>query len=78
MDISRQLRDDLIGRIEKIEDINFLQAIQTILDASQKELYKLSPEQLNAIEESRAQFKRGEGVEHSVVINDLTEWLKNE
>jgi hypothetical protein len=44
------------------------------MDASQKELYKLSTEQINSVEKSRAQFKKGEGVEHSVVISNFEKW----
>ena len=77
MNMTTQLKNNLIHRIENINDIHFLQAIQTILDSSNKELYQLTDEQKSSIEISRSQLDKGEYLEHSEVIRNLDQWLKN-
>jgi hypothetical protein len=77
MNLANQLRNNLINRIESIDDINFLQAIQTILDSSNKELYELNSDQKNSIEVSRTQLIDGQELKHESVINNLDQWLKN-
>lgn len=76
MNLARELKDVLISHIEEIDDVNFLQAIQTILDSSSQELYQLSDDQLEAINLSRQQLQSGQGVPHSEVIKEIATWLK--
>ena len=75
--MTTQLKNNLIHRIENIDDIHFLQAIQTILDSSNKELYQLTDEQKKSIKISRSQLDKGEYLDHSEVIGNLEQWLKN-
>jgi len=77
MNLALELRNNLIHRIGHIDDVNFLQAIQTILDASDKAVFLLNKEQLESISESRKQLKNGEGIKHKDVMSDLKGWLKN-
>jgi hypothetical protein len=78
MNLSNEIKHDLIERIGKIDDVNFLQAIQTILDTSNKQLFELSPKQSASLKLSRKQLDNGEGIQHKDVINDMTKWLKKE
>ena len=75
MNQSAAIKNNLIQRIEKIEDLNFLQAIQTILDTSGKALYEPTAEQQKSIEFGREQASKGQTREHSEVMADMKKWL---
>jgi hypothetical protein len=77
MNPAHQLQNDLINRIGQIDDVNFLKAIQSILDNSDKEVFQLNESQETSIEESRNQLNNGEGIPHDKVLGDLKKWLKN-
>ncbi len=77
MDATTDLKNSLISRIKNSKDINFLKALQTLFDASEKSLYQLSEEQLHSINESREEIKRGEFVDNEEVISNTQKWLKN-
>ncbi|MDA7502030.1 hypothetical protein N8482_02025 [Chitinophagales bacterium] len=77
MNLANQLRNNLIHRIENIDDVNFLQAIQTILDSSNKELHELTDDQKESIRTSRRQLDNGQEINHDDVMSNLSQWLKN-
>jgi predicted transcriptional regulator len=77
MDATTDLKNSLISRIKNSKDINFLKALQTLFDASEKSLYQLSEEQLHSINEGREEIKRGEYVDNEEVISNTRKWLKN-
>ncbi len=77
MKLAHELRNNLIHRIEHIDDVNFLQAIQTILDSSDKGVFELNELQLKSISESRKELENGDGVDHEKVLSSLKGWLKN-
>lgn len=77
MSLANKLQNDLINRIGQIDDVNFLKAIQSILDSSDKEVFQLNELQENSIAESRVQLKNGQGIAHDEVFGDLKKWLKN-
>jgi len=77
MNLAHKLQNDLITRIGQIDDVNFLEAIQSILDSSDKEVFQLNELQENSIAESRAQLKNGQGISHEEVHGDLKKWLQN-
>ncbi|MCF8407906.1 MAG: hypothetical protein K9G36_02930 [Crocinitomicaceae bacterium] len=76
MNITAQLKKDLILRIKNSQDLNFLNALQTIFDSSEKALYQLSPEQDTAIETGRTEIKKGQFFKNDEVISEMKEWLK--
>ncbi|WP_239541269.1 hypothetical protein [Cryomorpha ignava] len=76
MDLSSQIKNSLIARIKNSNDIDFLKALQTIFETSEQGLYELSPEQEEAIAESRKQIENGEFEENDTVISEMREWLK--
>ncbi|MEZ4852634.1 MAG: hypothetical protein R3B93_29445 [Bacteroidia bacterium] len=77
MNLAHKLQNDLINRIGQIDDVNFLKAIQAILDTSNQEIFALSEAQERSIAKSRQQIQNGEGIAHKDVVNDLRSWLKN-
>ncbi|QLC65826.1 hypothetical protein LPB248_05850 [Flavobacterium sp. LPB0248] len=76
MDMTAQIKENLISRIRDSKDMNFLKALQTIFDSSEQSLYELNPEQQSSIETSRNQIKNGEFHKNEDVISEMREWLK--
>lgn len=76
MDSTSQLKKNLISRIKESKDVNFLSALQTIFEASEQELYQLTPEQQSSIEISRSEFQEGKFRKNDHVISELREWLQ--
>jgi hypothetical protein len=77
VNLAHKLENDLIHRIGQIDNVNFLKAIQSILDSSDKEVFQLNELQENSIVESREELKNGQGIAHEEVLSDLKKWLKN-
>jgi len=78
MDMTTQLKKNLISRIKDSTDLTFLNALQTIFDATEKELFQLSREQQNAIETSRKQIIEGDFRKNEEVLGDMKTWLKKQ
>ncbi len=76
MDMTAQIKKNLISRIKDSEDLNFLKALQTIFDSSEQALYQLSSEQQNAIDKGRDEIKEGDFYKNEEVISEMREWLK--
>lgn len=75
MDLTAQIKKNLISRIKDSTDLNFLNALQTIFDSSEQELYQLSNDQKTAIEISRMEIKNGNFHKNEEVISEMKEWL---
>ncbi len=69
------LKNSLISRIQSSTDLNFLKALQTIFDSSEKELFKLTDEQKGAIEQGRQDIKAGRSQTHDAFMKETEEWL---
>lgn len=76
MDMTAQIKENLISRIKDSKDMNFLKALQTIFDSSEQGLYELNLEQKSSIEISRNQIKNGKFYKNEDVISEMKEWLK--
>jgi len=76
MDLTAQLKENLISRIRDSKDLNFLNALQTLFDSSEQALFQLSSEQQSAIEKSRSEIKNGQFHKSDEVISEMREWLK--
>jgi predicted transcriptional regulator len=76
MDMTAQIKKNLISRIKDSNDLNFLNALQTIFDSSEQALYELSSEQNTAIENGRNEIKKGDFHTNDEVISEMREWLK--
>jgi hypothetical protein len=75
---SIDLKIRLMEQINKIEDIEFLEAIKTILDSKTEELYTLSQEQKESIDTSRQQIINGNFLKNEDVFTELKEWIKKQ
>ena len=76
MDMTAQIKKNLISRIKDSKDLNFLKALQTIFDSSEQALYQLSSEQQNAIDKGRDEIKEGDFYKNEEVISEMREWLR--
>ena len=75
MDMTAQIKKNLISRIKDSNDLNFLNALQTIFDSSEQALYELSSEQNTVIENGRNEIKKGDFHTNDEVISEMREWL---
>ena len=76
MDMTAQIKKNLISRIKDSKDLNFLKALQPIFDSSEQALYQLSSEQQTAIEKGRKEIKEGNFHKNEEVISEMREWLR--
>nr|NQU89647.1 hypothetical protein [Bacteroidota bacterium] len=71
-----QLKNALIQRISEIEDISFLEAIKTILDAkSESKIINLTPALTNEIMASKKEIEQGLFIENDPLEKEIEEWL---
>lgn len=69
-----ELQNKLIQNIQNITDVNFLNALQTII-GRKADLYPLIDAQQESIEVSRKQFQKGEFKDQNTMINEMKDWL---
>lgn len=71
-----QLKQELIQRISGIDDIDFLNAIKTILDYKKKESYiELSSDQEKELLFASKEGKKGNAISQSEMDQKVEEWL---
>lgn len=71
-----QLKQELIHRISRIEDIDFLNAIKTILDYKKKENYiDLNADQEKELLFASKEAKKGKVISQSEMDQKVEEWL---
>ena len=73
-----ELKEKLIGQISKTEDETLLMEVYRLLETGgsmEENIYILNDEQIAIVEESRAQFKRGEFLTDEEADKELDEWL---
>lgn len=71
-----ELKNILIHKIASINDISFLKAIQTIIDAkTDHEILPLTNEQRDEIMESKKEIEKGLYVDHESLDEEINTWL---
>jgi len=71
-----QLKQDIINRISSIEDIDFLNAIKTILDFKVKDAFiELTADQEKELLFASNEGKKGHAISQSVMDQKVEEWL---
>ncbi|MBE9480145.1 MAG: hypothetical protein IMY69_00450 [Bacteroidetes bacterium] len=71
-----QLKNALIQKISEIEDISFLEAIKTILEAkSESKIISLTPELTKEIMASKKEIEQGLFIENNLLEKEIEEWL---
>ncbi|XZF15219.1 hypothetical protein ACTHGU_03715 [Chitinophagaceae bacterium MMS25-I14] len=74
-----ELKTKIISRIEAINDQDVIQYVYDLLQSElgpEKDHYELTPEQLQIVEEARAQYRRGEFLTDEEAEKDLDEWFE--
>ena len=71
-----QLRQELIQRLSRIEDIEFLNAIKTILDYKKNDsLIELTPDQEKELLFASQEGKKGNVISESEMDYKVSKWL---
>ena len=72
-----ELRRELITRISGIEDLDFLNAIKTILDYRNKEPFiDLTKEEEEELRKASSEGKNGHSILQSEMDKKVAQWLK--
>lgn len=78
MNSTSYLKKNLISRIKSSNNETFLNALPTIFDSSEQELYQLSDAQKQAIEAGRKDIENGNYKSHEQVMEEMEIWLKEQ
>ena len=72
-----ELKKKLIGKISALEDEKLLQEVCRLLEMGEGdfELYKLSDEQINVVNESKEEVKKGNFLTDKDADKEIDEWL---
>jgi len=72
-----ELQNILIERIKSLEDDTLLKEMLALIDSEvdENEIYKLSPEQREAINEARLQVLNGQHYTNEEVDREINQWL---
>lgn len=76
MNLTSQIKKNLILRIKDSKDLNFLNALQTIFDSSEQALFQLSSEQQSAVEKGRDEIINRQFFKNEEVISEMKQWLE--
>ncbi len=73
-----ELRHLITEQLSRIEDVNFLNAIKTIVESKLSEgFYKLSNYQKNRIDSARQQLKNKRTIPHKDLQKEVDQWLRS-
>ncbi len=75
MDTASQIKKSLISRIENSSDLEFLKALQTLIETSEMGNFPLTIEQENSIKIGREEIKNGNSIENGQLMSEVKEWL---
>ena len=72
-----ELRKRLIGKINQTDNNEILEEMYRLIvnEETDDRIYKLSDEQINAVEEAQEQFKNGQFLKSEQADNEIEEWL---
>lgn len=68
-------QNEIIQRIRKINDHDFLDSMEKMLSLN-SDAYILSEQQITLVEESRDEIAKGEYKTHEETMSELKRWLK--
>jgi hypothetical protein len=74
---SQELKDKLISKIRQIQNDELLEEMFRLVTTEEADLnvYELSEDQLNAVEEAQKQFKNGQFLSGNQADNEIEKWL---
>lgn len=75
-----KLKNIISKKISKIDDLEFLNAINLILESrdNSKQIYKLNDMQRKKVKKSKLQFKEGKRISNGKVFDEIEQWLKEQ
>lgn len=76
---SQELKEKRIGRINQIQNDELLEEMYRLVSNEDEDadfnVYELSQDQLNAVEEARKQFENGQFLSGEQADNEIEKWL---
>ena len=75
MEKTERIKKDLIQKIENLDDMEFLVALQNLLN-TQSSLFELNSDQMHSIYKGRRDIQEGNYRSNEKVMEELQEWLK--
>ena len=74
-----EIKKQLHLQIDQIQDEDFLLALNDLMKSQLGNVvaYQLSPAQLAAIEEGRAEHRAGLGIPHEQAMEEIDAWLRD-
>ena len=70
-----EIKNNLIKRIREIDDLQFLEAIRTIIDSKSEKTILLTDEQKNEILLSQKEVSEGLFIEQKQLDQEINKWL---
>ncbi len=71
------IRNQIIQRLQEINDLSFLEAVKTILDSkAEKEVFYINDKMEQILLERKEKFEKGEFIDNDSVFKESEEWLR--
>lgn len=71
-----ELKKVLVGKIAETNDEELLKMIYRMLDSANG-VYQMSKEEIMAVEEAQADYRKGNVITHDDLMKELDKWLKD-
>jgi hypothetical protein len=74
---SQELKEKLIDKIHQIQNDELLEEMYRLIinEEIDTDVYQLSDDQINAVEEAQKQFKNGQFLSGEQADNEIEQWL---
>ena len=71
------IRNQIIQKLQDINDLSFLEAVKTIIDLKvEKEVFYINHEMEQMLHERKEKIEKGEFIDNDSVFKESEEWLK--
>jgi hypothetical protein len=74
---TQKIKDKLIKKIQKTNDINLLGKIELAFNDEQQDVLILTKSEKSILKQRLSEVNNGVGVAHKNVMKDMKEWLKS-
>ena len=72
-----QLKNQIIDLVSQVDNVSLLEMIKGVLTSNAEDVYELNEFEANMLEESAADYEKGNFKTHEQVQKEIKEWLKN-
>ncbi|MCD4679532.1 MAG: hypothetical protein K8S00_04015 [Bacteroidales bacterium] len=73
-----EIRNQIIQKLQEINDLSFLEAVKTIIDSKteKQKVFYINEEMENILHERKEKIEKGEFIDNDSVFKESEEWLK--